>query len=227
MSKQVLRMKYHPAKQEVRFQRFQSGEEIFISDDSKLKDYGNKRGKFVLQYQGKPFFDDIAAEFDSEPTVQIDVVTTKKDYEDFEQMVKFYNADNPSVTIDSMLISELPNMEEAFHDVKKHGEHSLDILEANKTKFSELLTNTNNTEARETINLLSNVVHNEIENIMVYCLIVSIFMRPSINNQLELIRGEGSIPRPSGAVIGYGTRDQYLMRTTYPAALRRGMLIVY
>ena len=35
-----------------------------------------------------------------------------------------------------------------------------------------------------------------------------------------LIRGEGFIPRPSGAVIRYETRDQYLMRTTYPAALR-------
>ena len=40
-----------------------------------------------------------------------------------------------------------------------------------------------------------------------------------------LIRDEGFIPRPSGAVIKYETRDQYLMRTTYPAALRRGMLI--
>jgi hypothetical protein len=42
---------------------------------------------------------------------------------------------------------------------------------------------------------------------------------------LFLIRGEGFIPRPSGAVIRYETRDQYLMRTTYLAALRRGMLI--
>jgi hypothetical protein len=49
-----------------------------------------------------------------------------------------------------------------------------------------------------------------------------------------LIRGEGYNPLPathllagtgSAAVIRFVTRVQYLMRTTYPAALRRGMLI--
>ena len=40
-----------------------------------------------------------------------------------------------------------------------------------------------------------------------------------------LIRGEGYIPRRFAAVIRFVTRVQYLIRTTYPAALRRGMLI--
>ena len=36
-SKQILQMKYHPAKKEVEFRRFKDEKEIQIRDDSKLK----------------------------------------------------------------------------------------------------------------------------------------------------------------------------------------------
>lgn len=48
MSDQLLQMKYHPAKKEVEFRRFQSGKEVPIRSDSKLTKYMNKKGQFVF-----------------------------------------------------------------------------------------------------------------------------------------------------------------------------------
>ena len=164
MSRQVLRMKYHPAKKEVCFQRFQNDKEIRIRPDSKLVSYMNKRGNFVLQDHGNRFFDDIAAAFDGEQSVHIDVVTTKNDYEDFEQMVDFYNADKPQAKIDSTLLAELPDMDKIFSAVKKHGEHSRDILKTNQAKFFEV--NTNNTAVvKECVENFAAEVQKEIDNI--------------------------------------------------------------
>jgi len=165
MSKQVLLMKYHPAKKEVRFQRFQNGEENSIRDDSKLKGYMNKSGVFVLQYQGNHFLTDIAETFDGEQHVQINVVTTKNDYEDFEQMVEFYNADNPPVRIDITLLSELPDMEKTFHAVKEHGERSLVILRKNRMNFFEVLKDTNNASVKKSVEAFAADVQKEIDSI--------------------------------------------------------------
>ena len=44
MNKQALQMKYHPAKKEVEFHRFQNGLEVPLKADSKLRQYMNKRG---------------------------------------------------------------------------------------------------------------------------------------------------------------------------------------
>jgi len=71
MNEQRLEMKYHPAKKEVRFKRFDSGKEIEIRRDSKLKQYMNDHGNFVLQYQGNEFFEAIAGAFDGEEVVHI------------------------------------------------------------------------------------------------------------------------------------------------------------
>ena len=59
-------MKYHPAKKEVEFRRFQSGKEMCIDRNSKLTKYMNQRGTFILQNYGNQFFDDIAKAFDGE-----------------------------------------------------------------------------------------------------------------------------------------------------------------
>lgn len=77
-SKQILQMKYHPAKKEVEFRRFKDEKEIQIRDDSKLKKYVKKKGEFVLQHYGNEFFDDIAYVFDGLDEVNIDVVLQKR-----------------------------------------------------------------------------------------------------------------------------------------------------
>lgn len=86
MNEQRLEMKYHPAKKEVRFR----GIGFEISKKSALRTYMNDRGNFVLQNQGEKFFKDIADVFDGE-AARVDVITTRLDYEDFEQMVEYYN----------------------------------------------------------------------------------------------------------------------------------------
>ena len=64
MSKQKLIMKYHPAKKEIFFQRFQNDQEVPIRNDSRLMYYMNMKGGFVLQDHGNAFFEDIAKAFD-------------------------------------------------------------------------------------------------------------------------------------------------------------------
>lgn len=91
MNEQRLEMKYHPAKKEVFFRRIISDEEFEIKDGSGLRTYMNDRGNFVLQNQGEKFFEAIAGVFDGVKAVRIDVITTRLDYEDFEQMVEYYN----------------------------------------------------------------------------------------------------------------------------------------
>lgn len=130
MNEQRLEMKYHPAKKEVRFKRFDSGKEIEIQDESKLKQYTNDHGNFVLQYQGNAFFEVIAGVFDGVKVVRIDVITTRLDYEDFEQMVEYYNkSEKRAIEITATLLAELPDMDATYREVKAHGESSIGILE--------------------------------------------------------------------------------------------------
>ncbi len=138
MNKQVLQMKYHPAKKEVEFHRFQNGLEIPLKTDSKLKQYMNMKGNFVLQDHGKTFFDDIVNVFDGLPKIEIQVVTTKMDYEDFVQMVEYYNTDSEDCKITPVLIAELPDMNHTFAEVKKYGEQATEILRSKRLKLFEI-----------------------------------------------------------------------------------------
>jgi len=138
MSNQKLQMKYHPAKKEVEFKRFQSSQEIPIRSDSKLTKYMNKKGRFVLQDHGKSFFEDITRAFDGEKTVKIEVITTKIDFEDFKQMIEHFNVGS-TCHIDATLLCELPDMNETFHTVKEHGEKSMKILKEHQAKFHYLI----------------------------------------------------------------------------------------
>lgn len=130
MKGQFLQMKYHPAKKEVEFHRFQKGEEVALSRDSKLLYYINLKGKFVLQDYGHTFFEDIASEFEGVKTIKIQVITTKMDYEDFERMVTLYNAESDTCKIKPTLVAELPDMKKTFSEVKKYGKQAVFILQS-------------------------------------------------------------------------------------------------
>lgn len=138
MSRQSLKMKYHPAKKEVLFTRLlENGREYAILPSSKLGKYMNMKGTFVLQNFGNAFFDDIAEAFDGLDTLQIKVITTKLDYEDFLQMIELYNL-NGHCKLHPTLIAELPNMDETFEQVKRHGENSIGILKAKSRDFYDI-----------------------------------------------------------------------------------------
>lgn len=151
MSQQVLQMKYHPAKKEVSFTRLVSGKEMPITGNSGsvLSKYINKRGQFILQNYGSKFFEDILEAFDGEKEVNLSVITTKKDYEDFSQMIKKFNK-NSDVEINPNLITELPDMETAYEVVKKLGLDSVDILKINRDSFQTV--DSSNENVRECIN---------------------------------------------------------------------------
>lgn len=137
MSNQVLQMKYHPAKKEVMFKRFQSGNEVPIRNDSRLKTYMNKKGKFVLQDFGNEFFNDIAYSFSGEKEIEMEVITTKGDFNDFMSMLEYYN-ESGKLKITAKLIAELPDMERTYEAVKKHGLESMEILKKHRRDFFDV-----------------------------------------------------------------------------------------
>ena len=134
MSNQVLQMKYHPAKKEVVFRRFESGSEKPIRNESRLKTYMNKKGKFVLQDFGKEFFDDIVYSFSGAKEIAMEVITTKGDFDDFMSMLEYYN-EGSKVKITAKLIAELPDMQKTYEAVKNHGLESMEILKKHRGEF--------------------------------------------------------------------------------------------
>lgn len=138
MNEQRLEMKYHPAKKEVFFRRIISNEDGKEAEEevgSGLRTYMNDRGNFVLQNQGEKFFKAIADAFNGKKAVQVDVITTRLDYEDFEQMVEHYNK---NIEITATLLAELPDMDAIYHEVKKHGEESIGILEEHLEAINDI-----------------------------------------------------------------------------------------
>lgn len=162
MSKQKLMMKYHPAKKEVEFHRFQNGKEVAIRNDSALTHYMDMKGTFVLQDFGNRFFDDIAKAFDGLTMVDIEVVTTKLDYEDFLQMVEHYNADS-KCKMNPTLLAELPDMNQTFLEVMRHGEESIGVLEAHRQKLFEIPLENDN--VRKSAENFAHQIDEEIRNI--------------------------------------------------------------
>ena len=146
MSRQILNMKYHPAKKEVYFSRFQSETEIPIRNDSILMKYMNNKGAFVLQDHGNAFFEDITKVFDGETNVNIEVVTTRKDFEDFMQMLEYFN-ETSTIHVNATLISELPDMDEAYKVVKNHGNEAIRILKMHESTFGNIIYKHNNVKA--------------------------------------------------------------------------------
>lgn len=137
-----LRMTYHPAKKEVQFERFgMNGTPIPIRRESVLYKYMNKRGQFVLQDYGDIFFEDIARAFDGEASVYMEVVTTKNDFGDLEQMIEYYN-EGHEVKINATLLAELPDMNFTYDKVREHGEDAIKILKNNKIGFQSIQTDT-------------------------------------------------------------------------------------
>lgn len=148
MGRQILQMKYHPAKKEVTFSRSISGKKIEItgSSGSVLSKYINKKGQFVLQDHGNQFFEDILEAFDGEDVISLDVTTTRKDFEDFKQMIEYFNQTS-KIKITANLLAELPDMNAAYEAVKDHGLESIAILKTNRDKFHEVDTDNPNVQA--------------------------------------------------------------------------------
>lgn len=163
MSKQTLLMKYHPAKKEVEFQRFQNGRRVPIRPDSRLMQYMNRRGRFVLQDHGNAFFDDIANAFDGQKSVDIQVVTTRLDYEDLIEMVDLYNAQSEKCKINLTSLTELPDMAETYQAVREYGQQAAAILASHRQKLYEV--ELPQEQVRQSADGFARQIHEEIEHI--------------------------------------------------------------
>lgn len=163
MNKQILVMKYHPAKKDVEFQRFQNGHNVPIRPDSRLMQYMKQKGKFVLQDHGNSFFDDIANAFDGLKSVDIQVITTKLDYEDLVQMVDLYNAQSEKCKINLTSLIELPDMATTYLEVKKYGEQAASILASHRQKLYEV--DLKNDQVKQSADSFARQIHEEIQNI--------------------------------------------------------------
>lgn len=165
MNKQVLMMKYHPAKKEIEFQRFQNGKEVPIRSDSVLKtNYMNMKGKFILQDHGNEFFDDIAFAFNGLEEVDVEVITTKMDYEDFVQMAEYYNEEG-KCQIHPTLIAELPDMSQTFIEVVKCGEQAIAKLELHGDQLFKVCTQEGDVEVKRSAEIYRKQIEDEIDNI--------------------------------------------------------------
>ena len=165
MNKQVLMMKYHPAKKEIEFHRFQNGREIPIRSDSVLRtNYMNMKGKFILQDHGNEFFDDIAVAFDGLEDVDIEVITTRMDYEDFVQMVEYYNEEG-RCQIHPTLIAELPDMKKTFIEVVKCGEQAISKLSSHGDQLFQICSQSGNADVKRSAEIYRKQIEDEIDNI--------------------------------------------------------------
>lgn len=164
MSKNTLQMKYHAAKKEISFRRFQDGEEIAIISNGALSKYVKMKGKFVLQDFGNAFFSDIAKVFDGIKKVEIEAIMTKLDYEDLEQMIENYNQQpKKECTFSTTLLAELPDMKTTYEEVKKFGESAVRVLSANRSKLFDIPLDNDN--VRESVESFAKQIDEEISNI--------------------------------------------------------------
>lgn len=133
MSQRTIEMFYHPARKEVRF----------YNDDhtpmkcSKLSDIQNR--SFVLQEQGKDFFDIIANDaLDGIKDINIRFFGTQEDYEDFLSMVDYYKSQpDTKSNFSCEQGGVLPGMNEMYCAVEEYGKNAVQILRERADVFRE------------------------------------------------------------------------------------------
>jgi len=156
-----LRMTYHPAKKEVEFKRLSNEKELIIRKDSVLSEYMQKKGKFVLQDFGNQFFKDIFQAFDGQTVIDIEVVTTSTDFEDFSQMVEYFN-ESSSQKVRAKLVKRLPSMEDTYQQIVVHGKDAMQSLRKHKDEFWEFYKNSS---VKELVEIFAKDIEDEIKNI--------------------------------------------------------------
>jgi len=173
MNKDMLEMRYHPAKKEVEFTRFQGSAPVLLPKSSLLRRYmEDEKGKFILQDHGKKFFDDIADAFDGIQEVPIRVVTTKADFIDFQQMVNHYNSSGQAKcrfnvlpgSVESGEEAYLPDMDVICKDVRQHGIDAVNVLKKHNLALLDFPPSKSE-YARRSVKTFSESIQKSIENI--------------------------------------------------------------
>lgn len=69
--------------------------------------------------------------------MDIEVITTKLDYEDFVQMTEYYNAGS-ACKMNPTLLAEVADMNRTFQEVVKHGEEAIGSLQYHKQEMFKI-----------------------------------------------------------------------------------------
>ena len=156
MNNQKLVMKYHPSKKRSRVSSFPERQRNDkVRNDSRLRHYMNLWGSLSFKILEIRFLMILPRLFDGLKVVDIEVATTKLDYEDFRQMAEYYNEDS-KCKMNPTLLAELPDMNQTFEEVVKYGENAIGKLEAHRQKLFEIpLENENVKEKCRIILLIS------------------------------------------------------------------------
>ena len=129
MAKRVIEVHYHPAIKEVNF-KTEDGKP-FEPDQLKQWQYD----KFILQEHGEDFFDSIAEALDEADKIAINFFGTQIDYEDFCEMVKFYNKSKDNNRFIHKQSGVLLGMDEMYREAEKFGDKAVEKL---KRKLVEI-----------------------------------------------------------------------------------------
>ena len=166
MAHNVLKMKYHPAKKMVEFEALQDGQHFTNYTTSSL--YHNyENSPFVLQQHGNTFFETIRTFFNGASSVNLEVTTTRTDYEDLEQMVEFYKRElthrKINFQINVSLKALLPEMDKVHDNVREYGKDAIGILKRHQMDFHTI--SSDNKAVQESIAIFSKNLQEEINNI--------------------------------------------------------------
>ena len=166
MAHNVLKMKYHPAKKMVEFEALQDG--AYFSNYAESSLYLNyEKVPFVLQQHGNAFFETIRTFFNEPSSVDLEVTTTKTDYEDLEQMVEYYRRElahrKINFQINVSLEAVLPEMDRVYDNVRKYGQDAVEILKHQRTDFYTI--SSDNKDVQESIAFFSKSLQDEVNNI--------------------------------------------------------------
>ncbi len=127
---------YHPVKKEIHFLVDDNGSfnEIAYTDSPHLEEYSPELGDFLLQDQGRKFFDNLVKAFLNIDKKTLIFKGTKLDYEDFVKMVDNYNCimkrEKKSINLKLGEFMELPEVSLIYDAIKQVSNETVRLFEA-------------------------------------------------------------------------------------------------
>ena len=122
----TIKIKYHPAEKKIQFIGHEDNEAV-------LHKY---KAPFVLQQKdGNQLCKDIA-ELGTTMDIKIEMISTKEDFKDFENIVEEYNNSQQDRKITAVLLAEFSDMNDLYKDVIQYGTQILEYVKNHSIKMT-------------------------------------------------------------------------------------------
>lgn len=157
-------IKYHPAEGKISFKVLE-GDNPIDKNYEKLQKYELKEN-FILSLQGNEFFDDILTPFIGKSSIDVEIKTTRLDYEDFKNQVCEYNKSSKTkINLKELTDScELLSMKDSYEKIKELGISFSKLLEEYEINIGNIQCNASS--SRECINKAVDKIKEEYEKII-------------------------------------------------------------